>query len=72
MVYEVDGKRLAPKVAAEQINRALIDLKLGNSSARFEVQMTPSGLLAVGCLVASILLSVVPIVTAATRHQRRG
>jgi hypothetical protein len=71
MVDELDGDHLAPKVASPQINSALIDIKLGNSSARLEVQMTPAGLLAVGCLVSSILLSVVPIVTAATHHLRR-
>jgi hypothetical protein len=62
---------LADFAGQEQINRGLIDVKVGSSSARLEVHMTPAGLLAVGCLVSGILLSVAPIVTAATRHLRR-
>jgi len=50
-------------------NHALIDMRFGRSSARLEVGVTPLGLLSVGILVSSILLSVGPIIRAATRQK---
>lgn len=50
-------------------NRALIDVRFGRSSARLELRMTPIGLLSVGILVSSVLLSVPPIIRAATRRR---
>lgn len=52
-------------------NRAVAHFEIGHSSVHLEVQMTPAGLLAVGALVSAILLSVVPIVGAATRDRRQ-
>lgn len=52
----------------DQPNRARAEFKFQRSSVNLEVQMTPLGLLAVGVLVTGILLSVTPIVRAATRH----
>jgi hypothetical protein len=57
--------------ATARANWAVAHIQFGKSSAHFEVHMTPVGLLAVGALVSGILLSVVPIVTAATRHLRQ-
>jgi hypothetical protein len=56
---------------AEYPNLAVAHFQFGRSSAHFEVGMTAEGLLAVGALVSGILLSVVPIVSAATRHLNR-
>jgi hypothetical protein len=50
-------------------NHALIDVRFGRSSARLEVSVTPLGLISVGILVSSILLSVGPIIRAATRQK---
>lgn len=48
-----------------------VDLRLGaRARVRAEVSMTPVGLLAVGGLVAAILLSVPPIVRAAADARR--
>lgn len=52
-------------------NRAVAHLEFRRSSVHLEVQMSPAGLIAVGFLVSATLLSVVPIVAAATRHLRR-
>lgn len=64
---ESDVTALEPHEA----NRAVAHLEFGRSSVHLEVQMTPAGLLAVGFLVSATLLSVAPIVAAATRHLRR-
>jgi len=53
--------------AAAQRNRLKTSLKLGPLQADVDVDVTPTGLVAVGALVSAILLSVVPIVYVATR-----
>lgn len=58
-------------IEPHQPNRVVAHLEFGRSSAHLEVQMSPRGLLAVGFLVSATLLSVAPIVAAATRHLRR-
>jgi hypothetical protein len=70
-VHEV-GDEMIDKTAKEgvpQDNRVLIDVRIGGSSARLELKMTPIGLISVGILVSSILLSVPPIIRAATRQR---
>jgi hypothetical protein len=57
--------------ADDRVNRASAEFQFGRASARFDVQMSPAGLLAVGLMVGSILLCVTPIVKAATRHLSR-
>jgi hypothetical protein len=52
-------------------NQAMVHFQFGQSFMRLELRMTPMGLLAVGALVSSILLSVTPIIDAATRHLGR-
>ncbi|MCR0981471.1 hypothetical protein [Roseomonas populi] len=48
---------------------AKVDLQLGQHvSARAELQISSSGLMAVGALVSSIILSVAPLVWAARRR----
>ncbi|MBP0492946.1 hypothetical protein [Roseomonas indoligenes] len=48
---------------------AKLDLQLGQAiSARAEVQISSGGLLAIGALVSSIILSVAPLVWAARRR----
>lgn len=53
-------------------NTAQASLEMGQFRIRVEADMTPSGLVAVGILVSSILLSVTPIILAATRKGRTG
>jgi len=50
-------------------NTARASIRLGRFKAKVELDVTPAGLLAVGGLVSAILLSVVPIVAAATRRK---
>jgi hypothetical protein len=45
--------------------RATATLAVGRSSATARVRITPAGLLAIGGLVAAVLLSVPPIIRAA-------
>lgn len=45
-------------------------LAAGHTQARFRLSVTPIGLLAIGGLVAAILLSVAPIVRAAGEARR--
>ncbi|MFH5923261.1 hypothetical protein [Roseomonas xinghualingensis] len=48
---------------------ALVELRFGNQVAmKAEAHLTPSGLLAIGALVSSILLSVAPIIWSARRR----
>jgi hypothetical protein len=61
-VAKVDGKN-----GNGSRNMARAGVKLGAFQANVEVDVTPRGLLAVGFLVSAILLSVAPIVAAATR-----
>ena len=50
---------------------ARVDFRLGSHVAlKAEVHVTPAGLLAIGGLVAAILLSVAPLVTAARSRVR--
>lgn len=48
-------------------NRASFTFHTRPLAFQAEVEVTPCGLLAIGCLVSGILLAVVPIVTAAGR-----
>jgi hypothetical protein len=50
-------------------NSAVCVFQFGRSSARFDLQITTSGLLAIGLLVAGILLSIPPIIEAAKRSR---
>ena len=52
---------------AAQRNRLKTSLKLGPLQADVDIDVTPTGLVAIGALVSAILLSVVPIVYVATR-----
>lgn len=52
---------------SEARNSARASLKVRSFEANLEVDVTPRGLVAIGFLVSAILLSVVPIVVAATR-----
>ncbi len=45
--------------------RARIDLRLGRARAAARVRVTPAGLVAIGALVAAILLSTAVVVRAA-------
>jgi hypothetical protein len=47
-------------------NTARASLKVGSFQADLEVNVTPRGLMAIGFLVSSILVSVSPIILAAT------
>ncbi|WP_128255342.1 hypothetical protein [Falsirhodobacter deserti] len=53
-------------------NRINARLQAGKMTADLEVQMSSSGLLAVGALVSGILLSVVPIIWVSTRKLPDG
>ena len=67
------GDEMIDETANERIqqdNRALIDVQFGRSSARLELRVTPIGLISVGILVSGILLSVPPIIRAATRRRQ--
>ena len=67
MAYDIvrtapEAERMEP-----QRNQARASVRFGSFQAHVELDVTPRGLLAVGGLVSVILLSVVPIVVAATR-----
>jgi hypothetical protein len=64
-----DKMRHLPSIDG-RTNRAVAHVQYGRASAYLEINATPCGLLAVGALVAGILLSVAPVVKAATRHLR--
>ena len=51
--------------------RAAIDIRIGRASFRGAVELSSGGLLAIGGLVASILLSTAVLVGVATRPKRR-
>lgn len=51
-------------------NTARAHLKIGSFEASAHVDVTPAGLIAIGGLVATILISVVPIVLAAQKARR--
>lgn len=53
------------------LQRAGIDLRIGKGSFRVATEMTCGGFLAVGGLVAAILLSTAVLVGVATRPQAR-
>lgn len=59
----IDAPLATPQTATAQ-------LRAGRTAARIRVRVTPAGLLAIGGLVAAILLSIPPIIRAAT-HARR-
>lgn len=66
------GDSMVDEAASQNIqrsNQALIDMRFGRSHARVELKVTPLGLISVGILVSSILLSVAPIIRAATRQK---
>lgn len=48
-------------------NRACVSIRTRHFSARADVEVTPAGLIAIGGLVAGILLCVAPIIRAARR-----
>ncbi len=48
-------------------NRARASFKVRSAAMDIEVDVTPRGLMAIGFLVSAILLSIAPIVVAATR-----
>lgn len=52
-------------------NTARAGLKVGSFEANVEVDLTPKGLVAIGFLVSAILISVTPIILAATRKLPR-
>lgn len=57
--------------SAKRRNHARAHLRAGKFEAEIEVDISSRGLLAVGGLVSMILLSVAPIVVAATRGAPR-
>jgi hypothetical protein len=54
------------------LQRAGIDIRLGGGSLRVATEMTSGGLLAIGGLIAAILLSTAVLVGVATRPQARA
>lgn len=60
-----------PMPASQAPQTADLDARLGSASLHLQLRMTPTGLLAVGGLVSSILLSVTALVWAATSVKRR-
>ena len=52
---------------ATRRNHARAGLRIGSFEAHAEVDVSTKGLLAIGFLVSAILLSVAPIIVAATR-----
>ncbi|MCG6115277.1 MAG: hypothetical protein MEQ84_08770 [Mesorhizobium sp.] len=61
---------MANDVSPER-NTARAGLKVGSFEANVEVDLTPKGLVAIGFLVSAILISVTPIILAATRKRPR-
>ena len=49
---------------------ATAHIRAGRTRARLAVEVTPAGLLAIGGLVAAILLSIPPIIRAASKVRR--
>lgn len=62
----MDGDRQVP------LQRAGLDIRIGSGSLRLATEMTSGGLLAIGGLVAAILLSTAVLVGVATRPQPRA
>ncbi len=56
-----------PQAPGTTSNTACATFKVGSFEANCEVSVTPRGLVAIGFLVSAILLSVAPIILAATR-----
>lgn len=55
----------------DRTQTAELDAGVGNSKAHVKVQMTPTGLLAIGGLVGCILLAVSTVVWTATSVKRK-
>jgi len=56
-----------PQANGTTSNTARATFKAGTFEANCQVSVTPRGLVAIGFLVSAILLSVAPIILAATR-----
>jgi hypothetical protein len=64
-----DDPRAADRNADGQVAR--LDLSFGSAKVKVRVHVTPAGLLAIGGLVSSILLSTAALVWVATSAARR-